>query len=98
MRVHKFDIAVTCACLTLLGYFAWHAFEGPRGFGYRQAQAEKSAALAEILATAQAQRNKLEVRETLLRPESLDPDLLDEMARHTLGIAKPNELIVIQEP
>ncbi len=32
MRVHKFDIAVTCACLTLLGYFAWHAFEGPRGF------------------------------------------------------------------
>jgi cell division protein FtsB len=98
MRVHKFDVVVTCACVALLGYFAWHALEGPRGSRYRQAQAGESARLTDSLAAIHAQRVALEARVALLRPGSLDPDLLDEMARATLGVAKPNELIVIQEP
>ena len=32
------------------------------------------------------------------RPESVDPDMLDEMARSTLDVAKPNELIVLDSP
>ncbi len=98
MRVHKFDVAVTCACITLLCYFAWHALEGPRGLNYRNALALKSDDITGELMEISAQRSLLEGRVGLLRPESLDPDLLDELARVTLGVAKPTELIVVLDP
>ena len=96
MRVHKFDVAVSCACLVLLGYFGWHAFSGPRGHEHQRRLAEKATALTEKLDASMTERKLLEARVALLRPESLDPDMLDEMARNTLAVARPDELIVIQ--
>jgi cell division protein FtsB len=98
MRISKFDSVVTCACLGLLGFFAWHAQEGPRGFAFREKLASQSRQLSEELAAIQKQRTDFETRVALLRPESVDPDMLDEMARSTLDVAGPNDLIVLDSP
>ena len=98
MRIHKFDSVVTLTCLTLLGYFAWHAFEGPRGFKYRDKWALQSDQLTGDLAATTEKRTKFEQRVALLRPESVDPDLLDELARTTLDVALQNELIILDKP
>ena len=98
MRISKFDSVVTCACLGLLGFFAWHGFEGPRGFRFNEKLKSQSAQLTEGLAAIQEQRISFEHRVALLRPESVDPDMLDEMARETLDVAKPSELIVLDSP
>ena len=39
-------------------------------------------------------RLALEKRVSLLRPERLDPDLLDEVARETLGFSRTDEFVV----
>ncbi len=98
MRISKFDSVVTCACLGLLGFFAWHAQEGPRGFAFREKLASQSRQLSEELAAIEKQRTDFETRVALLRPESVDPDMLDEMARSTLDVAGPNDLIVLDSP
>ena len=98
MRISKFDSVVTCACLGLLGFFAWHAQEGPRGFAFREKLASQSRQLSEELAAIQKQRSDFETRVVLLRPESVDPDMLDEMARSTLDVAGSNDLIVLDSP
>ena len=98
MRISKFDSVVTCACLGLLGFLAWHAQEGPRGFAYREKLVNQSRQLSDELAAIQKQRSDFETRAALLRPESVDPDMLDEMARSTLDVAGPNDLIVLDSP
>lgn len=98
MRIYKFDIVVTCACLSLLGFFAWHAFKGPRGFDFNDRLSAQSVQLEADLEAIQKQRAGFEHRVSLLRPESVDPDLLDEMARSTLDVARSNELIVQVSP
>ncbi|MDP1700190.1 MAG: septum formation initiator family protein [Aestuariivirga sp.] len=98
MRISKFDSVVTCACLGLLGFFAWHAQEGPRGFAFREKLASQSRQLSDELAEIHKQRTDFETRVALLRPESVDPDMLDEMARSTLDVAGSHDLIVLDSP
>ena len=91
--MRRFDFVVTCVCCALLGYFGWHAYKGPRGFPYRDGLEMKVAALKDKFDGLQAQREKLEGKVTLLRPDSIDPDLLDELARGNLELAKPTDVV-----
>ena len=45
LRRLRFDYAVTLGCLTMLGYFAWHGWQGPRGFLYHDGLVVKLAEL-----------------------------------------------------
>ena len=96
MRIYKFDVVVTFACAGLLGFFGWHAWYGQRGFDYRNGLAAQSGKLTDELALISKEKGTLEHRVSLLRPESIDPDMLDEMARQTLVVAGSNELILIE--
>jgi hypothetical protein len=40
-------------------------------------------------------RRRLESKVALLRPEHIDPDLLDEVARRILDYGSANELIIV---
>ncbi|MFO1130467.1 MAG: septum formation initiator family protein [Hyphomicrobiales bacterium] len=91
--MRRFDFVVTCVCCALLGYFGWHAYKGPRGFPYRDGLATKVASLKDKYESMQQQREKLEGKVSLLRPESIDPDLLDELARGNLELAKPTDVV-----
>ncbi len=94
MRVQKFDMIVSLGCCALLGFFAWHAFKGPRGFGYREKLVAEAVKLETGLTAITKRRDNAEMRVKLLRPDSVDPDMLDEMARQTLNLARPNEFII----
>lgn len=98
MPSRRLDLSVSLVCLALLGYFAWHAYKGPRGYGYQHGLESKAALLQDEFDTEQRARVRLEHKVALLRPESLDPDMLDEMARSLLEVAAPNELVTFQKP
>ncbi len=48
------------------------------------------------LARLTAEREELVARVSLLRPESLDPDMLDERARLNLNLVNEDELVVLR--
>jgi cell division protein FtsB len=97
MRPGKFDLAVMLACLTLLGFFGWHGFYGPRGFAYKDQLAAKAEKLQAELDELTSERKRIDGRVQLIRPESIDPDLLDELARRTLNFSKPGEIVLINK-
>ena len=88
--------AVPLACLGLALYFAYHAVEGDNGLlAWRDLRREE-AKLQQQLAGARTRRLELERRVTLMRPESLDPDMLDERARDSLNLAHPNDITIFR--
>lgn len=98
MGVRKFDLIVTGVSAVLLGYFAWHGFEGPRGFPYHDRLTVEAKRLDGELTTIRQQREALELKVSQLRPQSIDADRLDEMARAMLGMTRPGELVVLRQP
>jgi len=79
---------------TVLFYFAYHAIQGERGLlTLWQLNQQVSAADAE-LAVLEAEHDALAHRVSLLRPESLDQDMLDERARRVLGLVGRDELVI----
>jgi cell division protein FtsB len=98
-RVYKrLDWVVTACSLALLGYIGWQVQQGPRGYGYLSNLTAKTDSL-QAEHEQLSQRNKVfEDRVKLLRPESIDPDLIDELARRDLALAADNDLIIQISP
>ena len=93
-RFKRFEFLVSIGCLTMLGYFAWQAERGPRGFAYQQNLTEQLEKLSVQREAIKGEHNKLEARVAELRPDAIDPDLLDEMARKNLGFVSPDQIVV----
>lgn len=91
--MRRFDFVVTCVCCAMLGYFGWHAFEGPRSYPYRDGLEGKVVVLDQKFQVLQKERVRLEHKVGLLRPDSIDPDLLDELARGQLELARPGDVV-----
>jgi cell division protein FtsB len=76
-------------------YFGYHAVVGSRGLlAWRQLNQEIEAT-EQQLATVRAERQELEDKVRRLRPGSLDPDLIDELARRRLSLAEPLDVIIL---
>ncbi|WP_373085584.1 septum formation initiator family protein [Sneathiella sp.] len=77
-----------------VAYFSYHLVEGDRGlFAYLKLQHEIDKADA-IYQVTEIEKQALEKRVSLLRPENLDLDMLEERARDVLGIAHPDEIVI----
>lgn len=76
-------------------YFAYHTVEGDRGFLTWLSLKQDLAQVHSQQADLRAQREELQGRVSLLRPDNLDPDLLEERAREVLNYGRENELILI---
>lgn len=76
-------------------YFIYHAIQGDRGlialWHLRQELRQQESELAAI----SAERFVIEKRVTLLRPESLDPDMIEERARAVLNVGEKEDLIIL---
>jgi cell division protein FtsB len=83
------------ACLAI--YFAFHAIQGDRGMIAWWQLSQSVDAARTTLAEASVRRAVLEHRVGLMRPESLDRDMLDERARLMLNQIGPNEIVVFGE-
>jgi len=92
-RARQIAPPVLAACV--LSYFAYHAIQGDRGLlAWLQLRQDLAAAQAEEARLTQ-ERARLEQHVSLLRPESLDSDLLDEQAHALLGYGRPDEYVIL---
>ncbi len=86
---------IPAGCLLILGYFSFHAVEGDYGlFALKRLQDRETALVVQYEQSSQ-EKEQLEKRVALMRPESLDPDLIDEKARESLNMAHENDLIIM---
>jgi len=82
--------------IALTGYFAYHLIEGDRGFlAWLRLTREIRAENANLEAV-RAQREALDLKVSNLKPDHLDPDLLDERVRATLNLVAPDETVLMQ--
>ncbi len=78
------------------GYFGYNLQIGDHGLKARADLERRKEALEGELAGLSEVRGRLERDVALLRPESLDPDMLDERARAILNLAHPDDLIMMK--
>jgi cell division protein FtsB len=88
-------LALYTMAAALIGYFGVNAYTGQYGLHAQAALDQEMIALTAELARLKQERIALEQRVSLLRAESLDPDMLDERARYQLEFAHPRDLVRI---
>ncbi|HWT29497.1 MAG TPA: septum formation initiator family protein, partial [Propylenella sp.] len=71
-------LLVPVCCLFILGYFAYHAVEGDYGLFALGKLQDRVSGLEKELASARAERARMEAHVALMRSESLDKDMIDE--------------------
>ena len=96
-RRMKWQSWLTVASLGLAIYFGYHAVNGNRGLLASQQMEEALLVSEKQLAALKHERTSLERRVKRLRPGSLDPDLIDELARDMLSMAEPDDVIILLE-
>ena len=79
----------------LIGYFGFHAFNGQRGLNARHQIDQQMTELTAELERLKAERRQWDRKVSLLRPDRIDPDTLDEQARLLLNVAHPNDLVMM---
>lgn len=75
-------------------YFVYHIFQGDRGV---RAWVKLNKELKQneiILEGLEAEKIIIEKQVYLMRPDSLDVDILEEKAKQVLNFAKPNEVLI----
>lgn len=86
---------LSMVALVLVAYFTYHAINGSRGLlAWRQYEQELAAAEEELAALKES-RLDLERKVRRMRHGGLDADLLDEVARRTLSLAHPLDVIIL---
>src|SRR5262245_16223798 len=86
---------VPLSCLLAIGYCAYHATSGRRGYEARSRLIQRAGVLDGEIARLEAARARLEREVRLL--EAGDPDLVEELAIERLGFARPGDRVVIAE-
>jgi cell division protein FtsB len=81
-----------------IGYFGVNAVSGSHGLRARQDLDLQIAQLTVEREALKAERARWERRVSLLKSESLDPDMLDERARALLDYADPRDLVLRVTP
>lgn len=83
--------------LSAVAYFAYHTVQGERGvLSWIQMKNEIEAAELH-LARVSSERQIIEHRVLLLRPDHLDPDMLEERARIMLNMGRDGEVVVFDK-
>jgi cell division protein FtsB len=78
-------------------YFGYHAIQGDRGLLTMIKLENRIAAVKAELATTKAQEDALERRVSLMRPASLDRDMLEEQVRLVLNYTHPDDVVIYAE-
>jgi cell division protein FtsB len=87
-------LLVPLIAIGFMAYFAWHAWHGSFGVQARRELDLTADKLRLELAGLSAEKAAIERRVQLLRPQSLESDMLDERGRESLGFADPNDVAI----
>src|SRR5262249_16841300 len=85
-------LALYTIAALVIGYFGVNAHSGNRGLRAKQDLDLQIAELSAELDALKAERANWEPRVSLLKPESIDPDMLDERPRVLLNYPDPSAL------
>jgi cell division protein FtsB len=85
-------LALYTIAAALIGYFGVNAYDGNYGLRAKQDLDLQIGELTQELTALKTERTTWERRVALLRPQSIDPDMLDERARTLLNYADPRDL------
>jgi cell division protein FtsB len=85
-------LALYTIAALLIGYFGINAYTGNHGLRAKQDLDQQITQLSNELAALRAERVNWERRVSLLQPESIDADMLDERARALLDYVDPREI------
>lgn len=91
-------LLVPVCCLFVLGYFAYHGVEGAYGLFALGKLNERVAALETELDEVRSERKQMEAHVALMRPESVDKDMVDERARQALNMADTKDIVIFLGP
>lgn len=86
-------LALYTIAAALIAYFGVNAYTGKYGLNARQELDQEIVQLTDELARLKAERGAAEKRVSLLRPDRVDPDMLDERARYQLDYVHPRDLV-----
>ena len=80
--------------VTVMGFFGLYAVTGPTGMlaygDYKQQLAKQEAEYKRLDRERAVMKNRVE----LLDPKKADPDMVDELVRKELNVARPDEVVV----
>jgi cell division protein FtsB len=79
----------------LIGYFGVNAYTGNHGLKAQKDIDQQIDALSAELSQLKAERGRWEHRASLLKSESLDPDMLEERARVLLNYVHPRDVTML---
>tara|TARA_R110002050_G_scaffold44262_2_gene105566 strand:+ start:28474 stop:28776 length:303 start_codon:yes stop_codon:yes gene_type:complete len=97
MRFPLTKLILPLIALILIFYFGYHLIQGDHGWmAWKQLETKLTASRSK-LDTLSNEQETWKNRVKLMRPDTLDPDMLDERVRHVLGNIKENEVLVIDE-
>ena len=82
--------------IALTGYFFYNLIEGEHGLIRWLSVTREIRAENANLEAVRTQRQALDLRVSELKPNHLDPDLLDERVRATLNLVAPDEIVIMQ--
>lgn len=88
-------LALYALAALLIGYFGVNAYNGDRGLKAKEDIDRQTATLTVELDRLKAEQAQWERRIALLKPDDLDPDMLDERARILLDYADPHDLTLM---
>lgn len=88
-------IFFSAAGLCIFCYFLYHTVEGDHGWVAQMHLQNEVGAAQDTLDRLQKEKDALAHRVQLMRPESLDPDLLDEESRRKLNYSKPGDIVIL---
>jgi len=92
-RTGQTILSVLAACI--VAYFIYHTIQGDHGWMAMLRLKNEVSTAEDNLSQLQKEHQDLDHRIQLIKPESLDPDLLDEESRKSLNYTKPNEIVIL---
>ena len=81
-----------------IGYFAVNAFTGNHGLRAQQDLDQQMTSIKDELDALKSERAEWEQRVSLLRPDRIDPDMLEERGRALLDYVDPRDVTLLLKP
>ena len=95
IRAFLASLGLYVLAAAFIGYFGVNAYTGNHGIRAKQTLDQRIADLTLELDQTRAERERWEHRVSLLRPDRIDPDMLEERARQLLDFADPRDVTTL---
>jgi cell division protein FtsB len=89
---------VLLGCVAATAYFVHYTISGTYGLAARSRLSDRSTVLEREIASLEAVRRRLRRDVDLIAADPPHPDLVEELARSTLGFARPGDAALLETP